>query len=104
VPPSRRLDLFASRRSLKQVNDAAALAEIQRLARLDRLVFTRHARERMSERGAERGHVRNALATSTQAIRQDRGTWCVKGGVDHDGDEMTVICDIEADVIVVTIF
>ncbi len=38
------------------------------------------------------------------AFRQERGTWRVTGGRDHDGDEMTVICDIEADVIVVTIF
>ncbi len=86
------------------MSDATALAEIQRLARLDRLVFTRHARERMTERGAERGDVRNALVTATDALRQERGTSRVTGGRDHDGDEMTVICDIETDVIVVTIF
>jgi len=33
------------------VNDASALAEIQRLARLDRIVISRHANQRMNDRG-----------------------------------------------------
>jgi hypothetical protein len=86
------------------LNETATLVEIQRLARRDRIVFTRHARERMVERGAERRDVRKALITASAAVWQDRRTWCVTGGRDHDGDGMTVICDIESDVIVVPIF
>jgi hypothetical protein len=51
------------------------------------------------------GDVRHALWTATAAFRQaDRGTWRVEGGLDIDGDPLTLICVIEADVIVVTLF
>jgi hypothetical protein len=40
----------------RSVNDARALVEIQRLARLDRIVISRHANQRMNDWGAtERG-------------------------------------------------
>jgi len=87
------------------VNDARALAEIQRLARLGRIVITRHANQRMNDRGATEPDVRNALLTATAAIRQaDRDNWRVEGGVDTDGDDLTLVCDIGVDVIVVTLF
>jgi hypothetical protein len=66
------------------VNDARALAEIQRLARLDRIVITRHANQRMNDRGATEQDVREALLTVTAAIRQaDRDTWRVEGARGH---------------------
>lgn len=86
------------------VNDTKALAEIQRLARLDRIVYTGHALLRMDGRGANPNDVRNALITATSARRQERGTWRIEGGRDLDGDDLTAIVDIEADVIVVTLF
>lgn len=87
------------------VNDANALAEIQRLARLGRIVITPHAGFRMKERGATDLDVRMALLTATAARYQaDRGNWRVVGGADIEGEELTLICDIEADVIVVTLF
>lgn len=87
------------------MNDARALAEIQRLCRLDRIVITRHANQRMNNRGASEPDVRKALLTATAAIRQaDRDNWRVEGGVDTDGDDLTLTCDIGVDVIVVTLF
>jgi hypothetical protein len=87
------------------VNDAKALAEIQRLARLGRIVFAPHARRRMKERGATELDARRALLTATAALRQaDRGNWRVVGGADIEGEALTLICDLEADVIVVTVF
>ncbi|HWU86524.1 MAG TPA: DUF4258 domain-containing protein [Kofleriaceae bacterium] len=86
------------------MHDPSALAEIHRLAHLNRIAFSTHAQRRLAERGAEREDVRVALTSSTSASRQDRGTWRVAGGRDRAGDELTVIVDIEADVIVVTIF
>jgi hypothetical protein len=87
------------------VNDAKALGEIQWLARLDRIVITPHAGRRMDERGATEADVWNALVTATAAFRQaDRDNWRVEGGVDIGGDDLTLICDIEDDVIVVTLF
>jgi 2-methylaconitate cis-trans-isomerase PrpF len=85
------------------VNDTTALAEIHRLAQLNRIRLTRHAAERMDQRRAKREDVRAALVSSTVAIAQERG-WRVEGGVDRDGDELTVVVDIEADVIVITLF
>lgn len=86
------------------VNGARALAEIQRLASLSRIVYTGHALLRMDHRGASRGDVRSALITATSARWQERGNWRVEGGRDLDGDDLTAIVDIEADVIVVTLF
>jgi hypothetical protein len=87
------------------VNDAKALAEIQRLAQLEQIVITPHARRQMKERGATDADVRSALLTARAALRQDdRDNWRVEGGVDTDGDDLTLVCALVADVIVVTLF
>jgi hypothetical protein len=87
------------------VSDARPLGEIHRLARLNRISYTAHALRRMDQRGAELADVRAALISSTAAVHQEeRGTWRVDGGRDRDGDDLTVIVDIEADLVVVTIF
>lgn len=84
------------------MNDARILAEIQRI---DRIVITRHANQRMNDRGATEPDIRKALLTATAAIRQaGRGNWRVEGGVDTDGDDLTLVCDIGVDVIVMTLF
>jgi len=44
------------------------------------------------------------LSATSASWQHDRETWRVDGGVDGDGDDLTVIVDLEADVIVVTIF
>lgn len=87
------------------MNDTQALAEIQRLARLGRVRFTRHAFERMDERGATLRDVVAALVSATAAVHQpDRGTWRVEGGRDRVGDDLTVVVALEADVVVITVF
>lgn len=59
----------------------------------------------MDERDATDLDVRRALRTATTAFRQvDRDNWRVQGGVDTRGDDLTLICDLEAEVIVVTLF
>lgn len=87
------------------VAEAQALAEIKRLVALDRVLYTHHAQIRMIERGARRRDVEHALLGATSATEQrDRGCWRVKGGVDLDGDDLTVVVALEADVVVVTLF
>ena len=87
------------------MSDATTLAKLKRLARLDRIVITSHAGKRMEERGVTERDIRKALLTATAAVYQDdRETWRVEGGVDIDGDDLMLICDIESDVIVVTVF
>jgi hypothetical protein len=86
-------------------NDEKVLDEIRALARLDRILLTSHAMRRMDERGATEVDVRMALLTSSAALRQaDRPGWRIEGGVDSDGDALTMICDLGADVLVVTLF
>jgi len=81
------------------------LDEIKRLAGLGRILVRHHARVRMAERGATFDDLQHALTTATGATWQpDRQTWRVDGGVDLDDDELTVVVDVEADVIVVTLF
>jgi hypothetical protein len=59
----------------------------------------------MAERGATIDDVQHAITAATSATWQpDHETWRVDGGVDLDGDELTVVVDVEADVIVVTLF
>ncbi|MCX5744645.1 MAG: DUF4258 domain-containing protein [Proteobacteria bacterium] len=87
------------------MSDATVLDEIRRLVRRGSIVLTRHARDRLAERGASVRDLVAALLGATQASWQvDRANWRVSGGRDLDGDEMTVIVDLVADVIVVTIF
>jgi hypothetical protein len=74
------------------------------LAALSRIAITDHARHRMLERRAKFLDVRRALMSATSAKTQDRSGWRVEGGLDRDGDELTVIVDIEAEVIVITLF
>jgi len=69
-----------------------------------RIALTDHAIRRMRERRAGLVDVRRALTSATAAMTQDRGGWRVEGGRDRDGDDLTVIVDIEADVIVITLF
>jgi hypothetical protein len=105
IAQSTIVDIMPTLRQTEPVNDARALAEIQRLARLDRIIITRHANQRMNDRGATDPDVRKALLTATAATHQaDRDNWRVEGGVDTDGDDLTLICDIGVDVIVVTLF
>jgi len=83
----------------------AALAEIKRKATGNQVSFTGHARKRMAQRGAIARDVISALVTATSATWQtDNQNYRVEGGVDLDGDEMTVIVTIEANVIVITLF
>jgi hypothetical protein len=87
------------------VDDAQALAEIQRLAGLGRIRYTLHATQRMSKRGATADDVQNALVSASRATHQPANdNWRVSGGVDLDGDDLTVVVDIQADVVVVTLF
>jgi len=87
------------------LNDERALEEIKGLARFHRIVITLHAGERMDQRGATKPDVRRALLTATAAYRQAaRDSWRVEGGVDIDDEELTLVCDYGADVVVVTLF
>jgi DNA-binding transcriptional regulator YiaG len=86
------------------MNDAKALAEMQRLAGLGRVRYSRHARQRMAKRDVKRPDVVHALRTATAAVWQaDHQTWRVSGGVDGRGDELVCVVDLEADVVIIRV-
>jgi hypothetical protein len=84
--------------------EARALADIQGLAWLGRISISRHADQRMDERGATFDDVRQALVSATTCQAQPASRWKVQGGSDCDGDELTMIVTIEMAVVVVTLF
>ncbi len=84
--------------------EAQALADIQGLASAGRIVVSRHADQRMDERGATFDDVREALVTATSCRIEPASRWKVEGGCDCDGDELTLVVTIELAVVVVTLF
>lgn len=82
-----------------------ALQEIRRLATQNRLRYTRHARERMAERGAQVADVRHALrgGRSCAASADGSDRWVVEGP-DLDGDGLRVVVVIEDDCVVITLY
>lgn len=66
--------------------------------------YSRHAHDRMNERGARAEDVLLAMKEATGATLKDNGTWRLSGGTDWDGDELDVVLDVRLDPIrVVTI-
>jgi hypothetical protein len=83
---------------------AEALRDVRGYAAAGRLRFTRHARERMRERGATASDVRHALSSATRCDEAtEAGRWKVRGQ-DLDGDELVMVVVLEGDVVVVTVF
>lgn len=82
-----------------------ALHEVRRLATQNRLRYTRHARERMAQRGAQAADVRHALrrAESCSASADAPDRWVVRGP-DLDDDELSVVVVIEDDCVVITLY
>lgn len=85
------------------MNSAEALALIRRAATLGQIRLTKHARERMSERGASVHDVRHSLANASRCAPAEGDRWRTTG-LDLDGDELTAVVVIDGDVIVVTVF
>jgi hypothetical protein len=83
---------------------AKARAEIRRAGVMRRVMFSPHARQRMAQRFVRPDDVYNAMEHHASCKAGDEpGRWKVVGP-DIDGDELTLIVVIEADVVVVTLF
>lgn len=76
---------------------AEALTLASTAARLGRLRYTKHARERMEDRGATRDDVVSACVTATAATHQRDDVWRLSGGVDAMGDVLVVIAGVDPD-------
>jgi hypothetical protein len=83
--------------------EAQALEEIRGYASANRIRFTRHAWQRMDERGTTERDVLQALRSAASCVAQANGTWKVPSK-DASGDELTAVVALEGEVLVVTLF
>lgn len=64
-----------------------------------------HVRQRMAQRGATIKCLARALQTATAATHQaENDRWRLEGGVDSDGDELTLVVALRDGVVIVTLF
>jgi hypothetical protein len=85
------------------MTEAEALRLARAAAEMDVFVESRHRKERMFERGAKRRDIRAALLSATSASPSDE-RFVLEGGVDTDGDALTVVVAFEWHTVIVTIF
>lgn len=83
--------------------EQAALADVHGYAGANRIKLTRHAQERMEQRGTRLRELRAILISAPSCSAQPSGRWRVHG-VDGDGDGLDVIVVLEDGLIVVTLF
>lgn len=83
---------------------AEALRRIRGYARAGRVEFSRHAYERMGERGATAADVIHACSNATRCKASDQPERWKATGPDLDGDDLTVVVVLDAGVLVITIF
>ena len=73
------------------------LEEIKAAAARNNVSPSKHAKGRMRERGARAEDVLSAILTAKVATQGDNGCWKLSGGVDGDGDELSVVVNVECD-------
>ena len=82
---------------------AKALEDIYGLAKAGRVDILPHAWKRMRERGADVNDVLLVLTAKDCAEDKEPDKWLVTGH-DLDGDKLSLVVEIEGDVVVVTLF
>lgn len=81
----------------------ALLQKIRGYAKASRLRFTRHARERMKQRGAGEQDVRRALEHAHRChAGNEPDRWKVTGP-DVDGDDLDIVVMIEDGLLLITV-
>lgn len=63
-----------------------------------------HALQRQSERAVTYADLRSALRTARAVRPAQWGRWRLLGGMDLDGDEITVVIAIRVRLIVITVY
>jgi len=89
---------------LRLVTPSEALEEAHRAGATDQFFVTIHARGHRDARNVHRADIREALRTTSSAREQEEERWRLEGGVDLDGDDLTLIVAFDAGVVVVTAF
>jgi hypothetical protein len=89
------------------VEGSDALRVIRGYATANRVVFTKHAKERASQRASGSAglqHVLHALRNAATCRVGDKPDSWRSTGPDLDGDDLTAIVVIEGGLIVITVF
>lgn len=58
---------------------------------------------RETENTATLDDVYEAIATARHCVEQDNGTWLLEG-FDMDGDDLTVVVELEGEDLIITVF
>lgn len=86
-------------------DEQKALKDAAGYAAAGRVRYSPHAQKRIEERcGGADNNVLAAIKSATKCTAQDNGRYRLTGGVDIDGDDMTVIILFDDGVLVVTLF
>ncbi len=81
-----------------------ALATVRAAGTQNTLRLSFHVMYEHPERGISARDLHAAAASASSAQLQENRKWKISGGVDLDGDDLTLICVLVDDVFVVTAF
>lgn len=98
------LTLRHVRSKLPSVNAKQALVEAATAAKLGMFRVSSHLGRDRAYRNIRRGDLASAMISATSATAETETRWVLTGGVDLDGDGLTVVVAFSAGVIVVTAF
>ncbi|MBC7793215.1 MAG: DUF4258 domain-containing protein [Clostridia bacterium] len=77
-------------------------AKVREMAKADRITFSRHARQRMGERGFTVENVKYMLSHNTRAVASGETEWEIYGR-DNDGNDTKVVVAIRHNIVVITV-
>src|SRR5262245_7327517 len=79
-----------------------ALKQAQRLFLAGHYIISDHARRQMLARDVSPRDLRNAIVNANTCRPGHSGRWLIEG-VDRDGDSLTVVVEIRANLMIVTV-
>lgn len=78
--------------------------KIKRMLAQGHFALSLHAAERSAERMISESDIMECGASAKKVVfQEDKGTWKVNGS-DLDGDDLTVVCKLKGDLLIVTMY
>lgn len=79
------------------------LATVQRAVFQGRAILTGHAQDRMAERGVSTNDLRDIAMSAKRAVPDGKNTWLILDGIDDQGVGLTLVAEVDDDVVVITV-
>jgi hypothetical protein len=89
---------------MPRMTPAAALAEAKRIAATGVFFISNHAALRMRQRTVKRPDIQAAIASAVSAADQGNEKWLVEGGLDTQGDGLTLVVLLDGGMMIVTVY